>query len=90
MPEVGGDAAILLAPDDPEAWTKAMLDLASNVDRRRQLSVAAGARAKRFDWERSAAAMLAIYEEAIRSPRRADMNQGAPPSSEPVQVENVG
>ena len=90
MPEVAGDAAILLAPDNPEAWITAMLDLASAPDKRHGLSVAATARAKQFDWERNAASMLAIYEEARRSPKRADMNQPASRSSEPVRLENVG
>jgi glycosyltransferase involved in cell wall biosynthesis len=90
MPEVAGDAAILLAPDNPEAWTKAMLDLASDPDKRHGLSLAGAARAKQFDWERNAASMLAIYDEAVRSPKRANMNQPASHASGPVQVENVG
>ena len=90
MPEVAGDAAILLAPDSPEAWTKAMLDLASDPDKKHGLSLAGAARAKQFDWERNAASMLAIYDEAVRSPKRANMNQPASHASGPVQVENVG
>ena len=30
MPEVAGDAAFLLTPHDPDVWTQAMLDLASD------------------------------------------------------------
>ena len=41
MPEVAGDAAILLSPHDPEAWTQAMLDLASDPDKRHRLGLAA-------------------------------------------------
>jgi glycosyltransferase involved in cell wall biosynthesis len=89
MPEVAGDAAILLTPHDPLAWTEAMLDLASGPDKRRQLSLAARTRAKQFDWERSAASMLAIYEEAMCSPKRANVNQAMPRTSGPARVENV-
>ncbi len=90
MPEVAGDAAILLTPHDPEVWTQAMLDLSSDQDKRHRLGLAARARAKHFDWERSAASMLAIYEEARRSPKRADMNQTTSHTSGPARVENVG
>ena len=77
MPEVAGDAALLLTPHDPNVWAQAMLDLVSDQDKRHRLALAARARAKHFDWEHSAASMLAIYEEARRSPKRADMNQPA-------------
>jgi alpha-1,3-rhamnosyl/mannosyltransferase len=66
-----------------------MLDLASDQDKRHRLGLAARARAKHFDWERSAASMLAIYEEAIRSPKRASMNQTTSHTGDPL-VENVG
>jgi glycosyltransferase involved in cell wall biosynthesis len=90
MPEVAGDAAILLSPHDPEAWTQAMLDLAADPDKRHRLGLSARARAKQFDWKRSAASMLAIYAEAMRAPKRADMNQTTSPTSGCAQVENVG
>jgi glycosyltransferase involved in cell wall biosynthesis len=83
MPEVAGDAAILLVPHDPEAWTHEMLDLASDQEKRQGLRLAAHARAKQFEWERSATSMLAIYEEATCTPRRADMNQTATFASRP-------
>jgi glycosyltransferase involved in cell wall biosynthesis len=90
MPEVAGDAAMLLSPHDPEAWTQAMLDLASDPDKRHRLALAARARARHFDWGHSATSMLAIYEEAMRAPKRTDMNQTPSHTSEPTQVENVG
>jgi glycosyltransferase involved in cell wall biosynthesis len=89
MPEVAGDAAVLLTPHDPEVWTQAMLDLASDQGKRRRLALAARARAKQFGWERSAASMLAIYEEARRSPKRASMNQTMSHTDDQL-VENVG
>jgi Glycosyltransferase len=90
MPEVAGDAAILLSPHDPEAWTQGMLGLASDPDKRHRLGLAARAHAKQFDWKRSAASMLAIYEEAMRAPKRTDMNQTTSHTSARAQVENAG
>src|SRR3979490_627572 len=63
MPEVAGDAGILLTPHALEGWTHAMLDLSSDQDKRHRLGLVARARAKHFDWERSAASMLAIHAE---------------------------
>jgi glycosyltransferase involved in cell wall biosynthesis len=89
MPEVAGDAAILLPPQDPEAWTQAMLGLASDPDKRHRLGLAGRERAKQFDWERSAASMLAIYEQALRAPKRIDAKQVLSHGSGPAQVETV-
>ncbi len=84
MPEVTGDAAILLTPHDPEAWTQAMLDLASDRQKRGQLSSAARAQAKRFQWGDSARSMLSIYEEAMHSPKRTAPSQATQRSREPA------
>ena len=89
MPEVAGNAAILLSPHDTAAWTRNMLELAANPTRRHELSRAATERAKRFSWKDSAAALLAIYEEAVRSPKRAEINQTASRADGPAAVENV-
>jgi glycosyltransferase involved in cell wall biosynthesis len=70
IPEVAGDAAILLAPEDVEGWAQAMLRVASNRAERDHLSSAATAQAKMFDWKSSAAALLQLYEEARVSPKR--------------------
>lgn len=70
IPEVAGDAAILLAPEDTEGWAQAMLRLASNRVERDQLSAAARAQAERFDWKRSAASLLQLYVEALAAPKR--------------------
>jgi glycosyltransferase involved in cell wall biosynthesis len=78
MPEVAGDAAILLSPHDEQAWTQSMLDLVSDRDKRHRLGLAASAQARQFDWQRSAASMLAVYEEATRSPKRAHGSRTIP------------
>jgi glycosyltransferase involved in cell wall biosynthesis len=70
IPEVTGEAAILLAPEDSEGWARAMLRLASNREERDKLSTAAMSQARRFDWKDSAASLLQLYEEAVASPKR--------------------
>ncbi len=72
LPEVAGDAAILLAPEDTGAWTQAMLRLAANKNERDRLSSTARERAAHFDWKRSAAALLQLYQEALALPKRQD------------------
>ena len=65
LPEVVGDAGILLPPDEPEEWSRVMLELLANPDRRRDLAAAGRARAAEFTWSRSATALLAAYERAL-------------------------
>lgn len=70
IPEVAGNAAILLDPEDTESWVQAMLRLAANKFERDQLSFAAIEQSKRFDWKQSAVALLQLYAEALASPKR--------------------
>jgi glycosyltransferase involved in cell wall biosynthesis len=70
LPEVAGDAAILLDPTDVEAWTRAMLSLAADAPRRGMLKSAARGQAARFDRGASARALLALYGEAVAQPKR--------------------
>jgi glycosyltransferase involved in cell wall biosynthesis len=70
IPEVAGDAAILLDPENTEGWAQAMLRLASNRKERDQLSATAREQAGRFDWKLSAASLLQLYQEASASPKR--------------------
>jgi len=70
IPEVAGDAAILIAPEDTEGWAQAMFQLAASRTQRDQLSVSAQVQAGRFDWKHSAASLLQLYEEALAVPKR--------------------
>lgn len=90
MPEVAGNAAIQLSPHDIEAWSQNMLELAADDAKRRSWSAAARQRAEQFSWKRSAATLLEIYEEAARSPKRAELNQAGSHINEPARAENVG
>jgi glycosyltransferase involved in cell wall biosynthesis len=70
MPEVAGNAAILLDPEDTEAWAQAMFRLSRNGGERDQLSTAALAQAELFKWEQSAAELLQLYKDALAAPKR--------------------
>lgn len=70
VPEVAGDAAILLDPKDTEGWARTMLRLAGSRTERDALGMAGVKQAKRFEWQRSAANLLQLYEEALASPKR--------------------
>jgi alpha-1,3-rhamnosyl/mannosyltransferase len=70
IPEVAGDAAILLAPENTEAWAQAMLRLAENSSEKENLSDAAREQAGRFGWKASAASLLELYVGAVNAPKR--------------------
>ncbi len=69
LPEVCGDAAILLDPDDPGAWRAAITGLADDPARRAAQAAAGLERARAFTWERTARGMLELYGAATRSDR---------------------
>jgi glycosyltransferase involved in cell wall biosynthesis len=65
IPEVGGDAAILLPPDDVMAWRDAMLLLDREPARLRVLRASAERQASKFDPKSRARMLRAMYEDAI-------------------------
>lgn len=66
LPEVCGDAAILLPPDDPKPWLEALLALLENPSRAQELRAGGLERARGFTWERTALALVELYREAAR------------------------
>ena len=70
IPEVAGEAAVLLPPEDTGAWTKAMLELAASPAQRDAMAGRSRARAACFDWNRGAGQLLALYDEALSQPAR--------------------
>ncbi|MEO7804811.1 MAG: glycosyltransferase family 1 protein, partial [Actinomycetota bacterium] len=64
IPEVAGDAAVLLDPGDLEGWTEMMEKLLSDEDLRQLLIGKGDARAGDFSWERSARLQLDAYRIA--------------------------
>ncbi len=65
MPEVAGDAAILVAPDDVAGLAAALLRVSSDAACRDDLRCRGLARAKTFSWERCARETIAVYEAAF-------------------------
>jgi len=65
IPEIVGDAAVLLDPSDEAAWTAALSDLAGDADLRARLRAAGRVRAADFTWERAAEATLAVYAKVL-------------------------
>ncbi len=70
VPEVVGDAGLVVAPEDARAWRDALRVVLTDADRARDLAARGSARAASFTWERAASATLAVYAAAIRSRRR--------------------
>ncbi|MCS6772600.1 MAG: glycosyltransferase family 1 protein [Anaerolineae bacterium] len=65
MPEVLGDAALLIPPTDPSEWTRALRSVLSNESVRRDLSQRGRQRAAQFDWQKTARATQALYQSLL-------------------------
>ena len=62
LPEVAGEAAILLPPDDTDAWAKAMTQLSEFPEKRAELRKLGIERSKKFSWKKCAKATFEVYE----------------------------
>jgi glycosyltransferase involved in cell wall biosynthesis len=65
VPEVVGDAGLLVDPRDTSAWAAAFSSVASDSDLCARLAAAGPARAAAFTWERTAAETMAVYQRAV-------------------------
>lgn len=70
LPEVAGDAAILVDPTDVDAIAQAMLRLSRDENLRQKLIAAGYENVKRFSWEKAAKETLAVLEEASKNGNR--------------------
>ncbi|CAN5553491.1 glycosyltransferase family 1 protein [soil metagenome] len=66
LPEIAGDAAILVDPLDIDAIADAMLRLSQDEALRQKLITAGYANVKRFSWEKAARETLAVLETAAK------------------------
>jgi len=66
LPEVVGDAGVLVDPFDEGELATAIARIADNPDYRAQLSVKGLNRARAFDWNTTARLTLQVYERAAR------------------------
>ena len=69
LPEVVGEAGLLLDPLDVEGWAEAMARLWSDESLRRTLREKGLERAALFSWKRAAQETLAVYREAMEARR---------------------
>ena len=70
LPEVAGDAALTVAPDDVRALAEAMRRAVTDEAVARRLRAAGPVQAARFTWRETARATLAVYQEATSLGRR--------------------
>jgi glycosyltransferase involved in cell wall biosynthesis len=67
LPEVGGEAAMLVPPRDIEAWTAALHRVYHDADWRAQARALGFAQAARFSWHQAALQTLESYQRAQQS-----------------------
>ena len=72
IPEVVGDAGLLVDPLETGAMTEAMLRVLTDEPLRKELSARGLARAAGFSWERAARQVLAVLDEAAGRRVRGD------------------
>jgi glycosyltransferase involved in cell wall biosynthesis len=66
LPEVCGQAALLLPPLDVQAWTQTLRRVLTDHDLRRDLQARGPAQAGQFSWSRAAEETRRIYDELLR------------------------
>jgi len=67
LPEVVGDAGIMINSTDSDQLCQAMLDLINNADLRNQLSQKGRDRAQQFSWSKCAKETIKVYKIATNS-----------------------
>jgi glycosyltransferase involved in cell wall biosynthesis len=65
LPEVGGDVALYVDPEDPHDLANTLINLAGSKDLRRERSAMGLQRARLFTWNEAAARMDAIFAQHI-------------------------
>jgi glycosyltransferase involved in cell wall biosynthesis len=66
LPEVAGDAAILVDPENTQALIAALRGLAGDEALRQDLAARGLARSRLFTWEKAVRQTWEVYEEAVR------------------------
>ena len=67
LPEVVGDAGILIDPTNQDELCQAMWQLASDENLQKELSQRAIERASQFTWEESVDKTIEVYKTAVAS-----------------------
>jgi glycosyltransferase involved in cell wall biosynthesis len=67
LPEVAGDGALLIDPDDVAGWARAMNRLHSEPELRNSLVEKGRTNLRRFSWERCAETAMSVIESLVAS-----------------------
>lgn len=70
LPEVVGDAGVLIDPDDPEGAAAAMLALATDATLRTKIAHRGLERSKQFTWAQTARDVRRAYDDAVLARRQ--------------------
>jgi glycosyltransferase involved in cell wall biosynthesis len=65
LPELVGDAGVLLNPDDDRGWLESVIRVVTDESFRRNLSARGIARAALFSWARTAQATMEVYQKVV-------------------------
>jgi glycosyltransferase involved in cell wall biosynthesis len=65
MPEIVGDAGVLLAPNNPEVLAQSLLELINDPMYRQRLSILGRERAAAFTWKRTAEKTINVYRHGV-------------------------
>jgi glycosyltransferase involved in cell wall biosynthesis len=80
MPEIAGDAALLVNPFEPADIAAAMKSIAVNTELRELLTAKGGQRAAVFTWDKSAERLWNCIEQVIKPMQQSPAGQGSPDS----------
>jgi alpha-1,3-rhamnosyl/mannosyltransferase len=67
LPEVAGDAALLVDPLDADGLAEAMARVLEDADLRREMVARGEEQAARFTWERAARQLVGVFEDLQRT-----------------------
>ena len=85
LPEVVGDAGIMLPPGDPAAWAAGMRSVLGDVATARELGTKALERSKQFSWDRTARETLDVYRRVQGEIRKRDRSAAQSSSTTSMQ-----
>jgi len=69
LPEVVGDAAVLVDPYDPDSIADGMKQALTDSELRERLVARGLAKVREYSWERSVARIREVYEEVLQEPQ---------------------
>lgn len=85
LPEVVGDAALLVDPYNVEALAQAMLTVLEDDDLKREMSKRGIAQAQKFSWDKAAAEFLAVCTDVANKEGIPRFEGGVSPPSTPAK-----